>query len=123
MDDDADPTKQRIAREVFAEHRRGGTGVVSMQVLQEYFVCATRKIGIDPSRARRKVELFAELDVVIPDVGDIVLVIDLHRVHGLSFWDALILQSARIAGCKDLLSEDFQSLRRIEGLQIVNPFL
>jgi predicted nucleic acid-binding protein len=123
VDDDADPIKQRLALDLFAEHRRKRTGVVSLQVLQEYFVVATRKLGIDPQRARRKVELIAEFDVATMDVPDILAAIDLHRVHGFSLWDALILRSATVAGCSVLFSEDFQKERRIEGLRIVNPFL
>lgn len=122
-DDDADPIKQRLAGELFAEHRRRRTGVVSLQVLQEYFVAVTRKLGANPARARRKVELIAELDVVTPGVSDILAAIDLHRLHGFSFWDALILQSARLGACGVLLSEDFQNDRRIEGLRVLNPFL
>lgn len=122
-DDDSDPVKQRRAGELFAENRRRRTGVVSLQVLQEYFVAATRKLGIDPVTARRKVELIAELDVVTPGVPDILAAIDLHRLHGLSFWDALILQSAKLGACGVLLSEDFQNDRRIEGLRVLNPFL
>jgi predicted nucleic acid-binding protein len=121
-DDDADPVKQRLSVELFADHRRRRTGVVSLQVLQEYFVVATCKLGIDSGRARRKVELIAELDVVTPEVSDILGAIDLHRLHAFSFWDALILRSARVAGCSVLFSEDFQDERRIEGLRIVNPF-
>jgi predicted nucleic acid-binding protein len=122
VDDDADPAKQKVATELFAEQRRQRSGVVSLQVLQEYFVVATRKLGIDPGRARRKVELIAEFDVVTPDVRDILAAIDLHRLHGFTFWDALILQSVKLAGCSVLFSEDFQDQRRIEGFRVVNPF-
>ena len=122
VDDDSDPIRQRLAGELFAEHRRRRTGVISLQVLQEYFVTATRKLGIDAENARRKVELLAELDVVTPDVPDILAAIDLHRLHRFSFWDALILQSAKLAGCAILFSEDFQNEQRIEGLRVVNPF-
>lgn len=122
IDDDADPLKQRRAIELFVEHRRDRTGVVSLQVLQEYFVVATRKLGIDAERAQRKVELIAEFDVVAPDVRDILSAIDLHRLHRFSFWDALILQSAKIAGCSVLFSEDFENDRRIQGFRVVNPF-
>jgi predicted nucleic acid-binding protein len=59
--------------------------VVSQQVLQEYFVTATRKLQIDASIARRKVELLAEFDVVTPELADILAAIDLHRLHRFSF--------------------------------------
>ena len=88
-------TKQKVAIELVATHRRAGTGVLSLQVLQEYFVTATKKLHIDPGIARRKVELLAEFDVVAPDLGDILAAIDLHRLHGFSFWDALVVQTAK----------------------------
>jgi predicted nucleic acid-binding protein len=121
-DDRAAPAKQRRALDLVAEHRRARTGVVSLQVLQEYFVTVTRKLRVDASIARRKVELLAEFDVAAPEVADVLAAIDLHRLHGFSFWDALILRAAKQAGCSVLLSEDMQDAREIDGLQIVNPF-
>ncbi len=121
-DDKASLGKQRRAVGLVAEHRRSGTGVISLQVLQEYFVAATRKLHVDPRLARRKVELLAEFDVVVPELADILAAIDLHRLHGFSFWDALILRAAKQAGCSVLFSEDMQAGREFEGLQIVNPF-
>ena len=121
-DDKAAPAKQRRALDLIAEHRRARTGVVSLQVLQEYFVTVTRKLHLDPRIARRKVELIAEFDVVFPEVADILAAIDLHRLHGVSFWDALVLRAAKQAGCSVLLSEDMQGNREIDGVQIVNPF-
>lgn len=85
-DDRWAPAKQRRAIELAAEPRRAGTGVLSMQVLQEYFVTVTRKLDVDGNIARRKVELLAEFDVASPDVSDILAAIDLHRLHGYSFW-------------------------------------
>jgi predicted nucleic acid-binding protein len=121
-DDKADPAKQQRALDLVAEHRRGRTGVVSLQVLQEYFVTVTRKLQVDARVARRKVELLAEFDVATPEVADILAAIDLHRLHGFSFWDALILRAAKQAGCNVLFSEDMHGGREINGLQIVNPF-
>ncbi|MGA2376582.1 MAG: PIN domain-containing protein [Candidatus Sulfotelmatobacter sp.] len=121
-DDKASPAKQRRALDLVAEHRRARTGVVSLQVLQEYFVTVTKKLRLDPSIARRKVELLAEFDVAAPEVADILAAIDLHRLHGFSFWDALVLRAAKQAGCSLVFSEDMQDAREIDGLQIVNPF-
>ena len=92
-----------------------------MQVLQEYFVTVTRKLQVDARIARRKVELLAEFDVAAPDVADILAAIDLHRLHGFSFWDALILRSAMQTGCRVLLSEDLHA-REVDAVRIVNPF-
>jgi predicted nucleic acid-binding protein len=121
-DDKAVPAKQRRAIDLVAEHRRARTGVVSMQVLQEYFVTVTRKLQVDAAVARRKVELLAEFDVAAPEVADILAAIDLHRLHGFSFWDALILRAAKQAGCSVVFSEDMQQAREVDGVRIENPF-
>jgi predicted nucleic acid-binding protein len=121
-DDKFAPSKQKRAIDLVAQHRRAGTGVVSMQVLQEYFVTVTRKLRVDAKIARRKVELLAEFDVAAPDVADILAAVDLHRLHGFSFWDGLIIRSAKQAGCSVLLTEDLQDTREIDGIRIINPF-
>ena len=122
-DDRSAPAKQRRVLELLAEHRRAGTGVVSLQVLQEYFVTITRKLHVEPSVARRKVELLAEFQVAAPQVSDVLAAVDLHRLHGFSFWDALILRMAQQAGCRVLFSEDLQDARQVEGIRVVNPFV
>ena len=121
-DDPRQPAKQRRAIALFSEHRRTRTGVVSLQVLQEYFIATTRKLQLDPGLARRKVELLAELDVAIPEIADVLAAIDLHRLHGFSFWDALILRMAKQSGCRVLLSENMQDGRNVEGIIVLNPF-
>ena len=121
-DDKAAPARQRRALDLIVEHRRSRTGVVSLQVLQEYFVTVTRKLHVESSIARRKVELLAEFHVAAPDVSDILAAIDLHRLHNLSFWDALVIRSAKQSGCTVLFSENTQHTRDLDGLQIVNPF-
>ena len=121
-DDKAAPAKQRRALELVAEHRRARTGVVSLQVLQEYFVTVTKKLRLDAAIARRKVELLAEFDVAAPELADILAAIDLHRLHSFSFWDALVVRTAKQAGCTVLLTEDMQGMRDINGLRIMNPF-
>jgi len=121
-DDNSAPAKQRVALDLVGEHRRAGTGVVSLQVLQEYFVTITRKLHVEAETARRKVELLAEFDVAFPEVADVLAAIDLHRLHQISFWDGLVLRSAKQAGCSVLLSEDMQNEREIDGVRIVDPF-
>jgi len=120
-DDAASKKKQRLALELFEEHLRAGTGVLSLQVLQEYFA-ASRKLGVDPGIARQKVELFAALDVVLPGVDDLLAAIDLHRLHRLSIWDALVVRAAQRSGCQVLLSEDLQHGRSFDGVRVHNPF-
>jgi predicted nucleic acid-binding protein len=77
---------------------------------------------VDARIARRKVELLSEFDVAAPDVADVLAAIDLHRLHGIHFWDALIVRSAKQAGCSVLFSEDMQAAREIDGVRIIDPF-
>jgi predicted nucleic acid-binding protein len=121
-DDKGAPAKQKRAVELVSEHHRSRTGVISLQVLQEYFAAVTRKLHVDARIARRKVELLAEFDVASPDVAHVLAAIDLHRLHGINFWDALIVHSAKQAGCSVLFSEDMQAAREIDGVRIINPF-
>lgn len=122
-DDSSAPAKRRVALHMIAQHRAAGTGVLSTQVLQEYFVGATKKLHVDAATARRKVELLAEFDVVVPDVADVLAAIDLHRLHQVSLWDGLIVQSARRAGCRVLFTEDLQTGRTLDGVRVENPFI
>ena len=122
-DDPRDPHKNRIAMELIGDHMRGRKGVVSLQVLQEYFNTATGKLKLTAEMAKKRVELFSLFQVVEPTLSDILAAIDLHRLHGFSYWDALILHSARLAGCSVLLTEDMQHGQVVNGVRIVNPFL
>jgi predicted nucleic acid-binding protein len=101
---------------------RERTGRISLQVLQEYFAAATRKLSMDAEVARRRIELYSRFDVVRLDPGDLLAAIDLHRLHRLSIWDALILRAAILSGCRRLYTEDLQTGFRIENLEVVNPF-
>lgn len=121
-DDSAYPVKRERAQELIRELLREGTGWLSLQVLQEYFSAATRKLGIDPEIARRRVELYSRMDVALLGPADLLGAIDLHRLHRFSIWDALILRAALISGCRRLYTEDLQPGFRIERLEIVNPF-
>ena len=121
--DDLDsPEKRAQALDLLEAARRGGFGVVSTQVLQEYFVVATRKLGVSAPIARRKVELLSRLDTVLLDVSDVLAAVDLHRLHKLSFWDALVVRAAQEAGCRVLYSEDLQHGWRLDDLEVLNPF-
>lgn len=70
-DDRADPQKQERAQNLISEIVRDRNGRISLQVLQEYFAAATRKLGIDAWTARRKVELYSRLDVVRLEPNDV----------------------------------------------------
>src|SRR6266542_6975648 len=107
-DDASAPDKQRCAIQLVAEHQRAGLAVISLQVMQEYFAAVTRKLRVDPEIAQRKVELLARARVVRFVENDVIAAIELHRLNRLSFWDAMIVHAARLAGAEVLYSEDLQ---------------
>lgn len=114
--------KTAIARDLIRSCVVDRSGVVSTQVLQEYFVNARRKLGMDGAAARARVETYSYLRLLVVDLDLILGAIDLHRLDSVSFWDALIVRAAQRAGCDVLYSEDLQHGRRYEQLRIVNPF-
>lgn len=122
-DDRADARKQDIALQQWSQLRRSGEGVLSIQVLQEYYRNAVSKVGLEPAFARRRVEQHSRFQVVIPSVALVLGAIDLTRLVSLSFWDALIVEAARSSACELLLSEDLQHGQVIAGVRVINPFL
>jgi len=122
-EDSANPAKRVKAVGLVQEHLRQKTGVISVQVLQEYFANATRKLHVDASLARQKAEVYTRFYVVEPSVNDIFAAIDLHLLRRFSFWDAMIVHCARQAGCREVFSEDMHHGQVIDGVRIVNPFL
>ncbi len=121
--DDADaPDKQEIALELIDTLRAADRAVLSTQILQEYFAAATRKLGVPAELARQKVEIFSRFQLVEIQLGSILGAIDLHRLHQVSFWDALVLQAARDSNCPTLYTEDLHDGQVIAGIEIRNPF-
>jgi len=93
-----------------------------LQVLQEYFAVATRKLGLAADFAQRKVEIMSRMRVVRFDEADVISAIEIHRLHQISFWDAMIVHAARAGGAEVLYSEDLQVGRTWGGVTVVNPF-
>ncbi len=116
--------KQEIARKLIATHVQNETGVISIQVLQEFFVVSTGKIKVPLSseEALEYLQYLSILEVVQPNLDMVIAAIHLHHKHLLSFWDAMVIQTARSAGCFLLLSEDLNSGFRLGSLTIQNPF-
>lgn len=116
---------QEIARKLIATHIQNETGVISMQVLQEFFVVSTGKLKVPLSseEALEYIQHLSILEIVQPNLDMVITAIHLHQKHLLSFWDAMVIQTARAADCSLLLSEDLNSGFRLGSLTIQNPFL
>jgi predicted nucleic acid-binding protein len=121
-DDAFDPCKQQLALDLVVDLRARQEGVLSTQVLQEYFVTATRKLGLEAHFARQRVLQFGRFELIQPTLDMLLAAMDLQQNHSLSFWVALIVQRASVARCTVLYSEDMQAVARIGNVLIVNPF-
>ena len=116
--------RHQIAREVLVDLWERRAGLLSTQVLQEFYNTATRKLKppMSPSKARRIIASYAEW--CLRDVDPLVIVNAsfLQETHTVSWWDALIIEAAVQSGAKYLLSEDLQHGRSFAGLEVRNPF-
>ncbi len=122
--DASEPDKQPRAREWLDLLWSERAGRVSLQVLTEYYQAVTRKLrpGLDRETARADVR---DLSAWRPVRVDEMVMEDAWRLedrYGLSIWDALVVASARAAGCRHLLTEDLQHGQDLDGLVVVNPF-
>lgn len=121
--DAADPTKRDRAIAVLEHLYVAGRGVL---VLGEFFVTVTRKLNppLTPSEAERSIRNYRRswpvLDLLPEDVSTAVRVV---RQHKMAYWDALIWSTAKRAGLRAVLSEDFQDGRRLEGIHFLNPLV
>lgn len=123
--DSSSPQKQSRALDLFEELASKGDAVLSTQVLQEFFVVVTRKLGtpLSSEDAEEVVRQFARLPTVVIDPDLVLQAVHFTRAHQVSFWDALLVAAARFAGAAELLTEDLQHGQTIEGVRIVNPFI
>jgi len=122
--DRSESRKQPLAQALLEELWASRTGVLNTQVLQEFYVVATRKFNPPMSRraAREIVALYATWPLIQVDLPLILMASELEERHKLSFWDALVVEAARRAGAARLVSEDLQAGRVIGGVRIENPF-
>ena len=101
-----------------------GRGIISGQVLQEFFVNVTRKIArpLDVLTAKDIVKDLLKLKTISIH-GELILeAIDIHKEHKYSFWDSVIIAAAVEGGAGILLSEDLSDKHKIKGVVIKNPF-
>ena len=116
--------KHQIARRILRDLWSQRTGVLSLRVLQEFYVNVTRKIRTSLSKdsARLVVSSYGVwcAETTLTEVISAFRIEDESRI---GFWDALIVSSAVKSGATQILSEDLNSGQRIAGIQIVNPFI
>ncbi|WP_018141461.1 PIN domain-containing protein [Thioalkalivibrio sp. ALJ7] len=102
-----------------------GGAVISIQVLQEFYVNVTRKIAapLPLTEARRLIEAYRAWQVECPDTEAILRASEIQERNRLSFWGAMIVATALQGGATILLSEDLNHSQVIESIRVENPFL
>jgi predicted nucleic acid-binding protein len=117
------PAKRQIANRLLDELWAERTGALSVQVLQEFYTNATRKIArpLPKASARRVVDAYAiwAVDVTPAEISSAFRIEDQARI---GFWDALIVACALKSGAARILSEDLNAGQHIAGIRIENPF-
>lgn len=117
--------KQAAARQLVERLWDEGSGCLSVQVLQEFFVTITRKVArpLPVDEATERVREFIAWRVFAPSAGDVLAAIGLQTKERISFWDAMIVHAAVESSCDVLWTEDLSNGRVMRGVRICNPFV
>lgn len=101
-----------------------GTGCLSVQALQEFFVTVTRKVAqpLSIDEAADRVREFATWKIFAPAAEDVLAAIALQKQAELSFRDAMVVEAAAQSGCDVLWTEDLNDGQLLRGVRIRNPF-
>jgi predicted nucleic acid-binding protein len=116
--------KHKVARNLVTQLWESRDGVLSVQVLQEFYVNVTRKVR-KPLTSQHALDIVQEYLTwtVIENTGQLLAAaIILRHKHQLSFWDALVVQAAIEGGCTTLYTEDLNHGQRFGAVVILNPF-
>ncbi len=100
-------------------------GALSVQVLQEFYVQATRPTRADPlphQIAAGLITTWTRFRVQEINLAILSAALEIKATHGFSYWDSAIIAAAHALGCRELYSEDMAHGRQIESVTIVNPF-
>src|SRR5438105_2470489 len=97
----ADRELRKIARSRLKELETPGKGVISSQVMQEFFVVATKKVGAEPLLVKAVLKEFENFEVVTITPNLIYEAIDCSVTERISFWDSLIIVAAENTNCEE----------------------
>jgi predicted nucleic acid-binding protein len=115
-------SKREIAISLIERLSQERTGCASVQVLQEFYVTVTKKLSMLPDDAARQIERLGYWSIHRPGVADVLAACKAHREHSVSFWDAMVVESASRLGCRILWSEDLSNGGEWGKVTVRNPF-
>lgn len=117
--------KRERAMAQLRELWNSGNGRLSVQVLQEFYVNATRKLTtpVAHSTAKEIIKTYGVWVAQATTVETVTRATELAELARISFWDALIVASAEEADAEQILSEDLNDGQAIAGIKIVNPLI
>ena len=116
-----DTAKQKRCRDLLRSLNSDVRGVISTQVMQEFYVTATKKLGADPLVVKDLLNAFERFDTVIVTPEIVKDAIDCSILNRLSLWDALIVVAAESALCEKIWTEDLNDGQIIRGVCVENP--
>ncbi len=116
--------RHRVAARLLRRLWEERTGVLSTQVLQELWVNVRRKAArpVPRDEALELVKDYRRWEVVVNSAESVIEAIGLEERYDISFWDALIVQSAQSAGVETLYSEDLNAGQLYGSVRVVDPF-
>ena len=116
--------KHERAKGLIGRIWRAREGVLSTQVIQEFYVNVRRKADnpISPDEARQLVRDYLVWEVVVNDGNSVLEALEIEKRYTVSFWDALIIQAAQSAGVETLYSEDLSHGQLFGSTRVSNPF-
>lgn len=122
--DKTEAAKQTTAVRLITDGIRSGRVVISTQVLSEFWVTVTQKIQVplEREKAEKEIENFRAFRIISIEYHTVITAIHIQRRYQLSYWDALILSAAQMAGCEYVFSEDMNAGQRYGNVVVSNPF-
>ena len=122
--DEGQEAKYEVADELVQRYLVDGGGIISVQVLREFYSVSRRLANpLSEEQAQKMVEYFSTFNTLSEDASMVLGAVRRTRAFSLSFWDALIVEAAIKGGADRLFTDDLQHGQVIEGLRIENPFL
>ena len=123
--DASEKLKQLVAKKCIEKLWFDHSGVISTQVLNEYYVTVTKKLkpGMTQKDAWDDVCALMAWSPLSIDLAILHLAKIIEEKYSISWWDSMIVAAAKIGGCKTIYSEALSNGQMVAGVKIVNPFL